>query len=95
MMNVECEFCTPEAARSCQDAQCRARGYGYPPAAPLVNLDDPKFRAAMVEALWLTEIADDPSTRLMAGGGWEWAQAKTRRILDKTRVLLQRQTGDT
>lgn len=61
--------------------------------APYPSLDDPTFRAVMVEALWLTEVADDPTTHLMTGGGREWAEAKTRRILDKARVLLARQTG--
>lgn len=61
--------------------------------APNVSFDDPTFRAVMVEALWLTEVADDPTTHLMAGGGREWAEAKTVRILDKARVLLARHNG--
>jgi len=33
----ECEYCTREAALSCTDPTCRARGYGHTNTCPTVH----------------------------------------------------------
>lgn len=94
MKTVECEFCTPEAARSCRDATCRAHGYGYPPVFGPRFFDEPEFLAALTTAVVRIEHRDySPELYLMAGGP-DIAAEKADRILTELRAELTRRAGD-
>src|SRR6185437_11116885 len=63
MKPVECEFCTPEAARACTDPQCRARGYGHPPVSETTQ-------QTLHNILRCIHSGTVARTQLPTGGGW-------------------------